>query len=67
MLLDIEKIMVAGADRQMTLTEVMNKAHMANATVKRIKNGEEVTMKSAGKLANVLGVKVADLLLKKSN
>lgn len=65
MVLSIERIMVAGADKQMSLKEVLTKAHMARATAKRIKNGEEVTMKTAGKLAAVLGVSVADLLLNK--
>lgn len=62
MILDIKKIMVAGADRQMTFKDVLTAAHMAKATVKRIKDGEEVTMKTAGKLAAVLGVSVAELL-----
>ena len=64
MILDYDKIMVAGADKLMTLKEVLAEAHMARATAKRIKNGEEVTMKTAGKLAAVLDVKVVDLLKK---
>lgn len=59
--------MIAGADRQMTLTEVLEKARMASATAKRIRNGDEVTMKTAGKLASVLGVSVAELLIKVPN
>lgn len=62
MVLDIKKIMVAGADKRMTLTDVLTAAHMSKHTVKRIKDGAEVTMKTAGKLADVLGVSVAELL-----
>ncbi len=62
MVLSIDKIMAAGADKQMTLKEVLAAAHMARVTVKRIKNGEDVTMRTAGKLASVLGVSAASLL-----
>lgn len=66
MVLDYEKIMVLGADKQLTLKELLNAAKIARITAKRIKDGETVTMKTAGKLAAVLGVSVADLLQNKT-
>lgn len=62
MILNIRKIMVAGANKQMTFKDILTSAHMAKATAKRIKEGKEVTMRTAGKLAAVLGVDVTELL-----
>ncbi len=62
MILSIEKIKIAAAGKQMTLTELLKLAHMSTVTAKRIKDGCEVQTKTAGKLAAVLGVDVAELL-----
>lgn len=66
MVLSIEKIMIAGADRRMTLKDVLKEAHMSKATVKKIKDGKEVTMRTAGKLAEVLNVSVLDLVVRRN-
>ena len=63
MVLSIEKIMIAGAEKQMTLKDVLKEAHMAKATIKKIKEGKEVTMRTAGKLAAVLEVSVLELVV----
>ncbi len=62
MILNYKKIEVAGANKQLTLKDITTKAHMARATLERIRNGNEVTMKTAGKLAAVLEVDVTELL-----
>jgi len=62
MVLDYEKILALGADKQMSFKVMLKSAQVARATAMRIKNGEPVTMLTAGKLAKALGVKVADLL-----
>lgn len=66
MILSIEKIMIAGADKQMTLKDVLREAHMAKATIKKIKDGKEVTMRTAGKLSEVLEVSVLDLVVRRN-
>ncbi len=65
MILSYEKIIALGADKRLTLQELLHKAGIARLTAKRIKEGNSVTMKTAGKLAAALGVSVADLLLNK--
>ncbi len=62
MVLNYTKIEAAGANKRMTMKEVYKKARMARATLERIRNGNEVTMKTAGKLAAVLEVNVTELL-----
>lgn len=62
MILSIEKIRIAAANNRMTLKDLLTAAHVAKATVKRIKDGLQVNTKTAGKLAAVLGVDVAELL-----
>ncbi len=61
MVLNYAKIETAGANKQMTMKEVYQQAHMARATLERIRKGNEVTMKTAGKLAAILEVNVRDL------
>ena len=61
MVLNYTKIETAGANKQMTMKEVYQRAHMARATLERIRKGNEVTMKTAGKLAAILEVNVRDL------
>lgn len=65
MLLDIDKVKLAAAEKKMAFTEVLKLVHVSSFTARRIKNGGEVQTKTAGKLAEVLGVSVADLLLNK--
>ncbi len=62
MILNFSKIEAAGANKQMSMKDIYKKAHMARATLERIRNGNAVTMKTAGKLAAVLEVNVTDLL-----
>ena len=62
MVLSIEKIRIAAANKQMNFTEVLKLAHVSTVTAKRIKDGAAVNTKTAGKLAAALGVDVADLL-----
>ena len=62
MILSIQKIRIAAANKQMTFKDLLSTAHVAKATVKRIKDGLQVSTKTAGKLAAVLGVDVAELL-----
>ncbi len=65
MILSIDKIKLAAAEKKLSFTEVLKLAHVSPITAKRIKDGCEVQTKTAGKLAAVLGVSVADLLLNK--
>lgn len=65
MILSIERVKLAAAEKQMNFTEVLKLAHISSRTAKRIQDGYEVQTKTAGKLAAVLGVSVADLLLNK--
>lgn len=62
MILDVQKVMLAAAEKKLGVTEVFKLAHIATATIMRIKKGKEIQTKTAGKLAEVLGVSVADLL-----
>ena len=62
MLLDIEKIRIAGVRKQLTLTSILKKAHIATVTLKRIREGKTISMKTAYKLSDVLGVDVTELL-----
>lgn len=65
MVLSIEKVKLAAAEKQMNFTDVLKLAHISPVTAKRIHDGFEIQTKTAGKLAAVLGVSVADLLLNK--
>ncbi len=62
MVLNYAKIEAAGANKQMSMKDIYQKAHMARATLERIRDGNSVTMKTAGKLAAVLEVNVTELL-----
>ena len=62
MVLSYTKIETAGANRQMSMKDIYKKAHMARATLERIRDGNSVTMRTAGKLAAVLEVNVTELL-----
>ena len=62
MKLSYNKIEAAGANKRMSMKEVYTKAHMARATLERIRNGNEVTTLTAGKLAAILEVDVTELL-----
>lgn len=62
MVIDIKKVQVILARKQLAMTQFFKEAHFSAATVKRIKSGYEVNTKTAGKLAAALGVDVAELL-----
>lgn len=62
MILSIEKIKIAVANKQMNFTEMLKKAHVSTVTAGRIRAGKEVNTKTAGKLAAALGVDVTELL-----
>lgn len=62
MVLSYTKIETAGANRQMSMKDIYKKARMARATLERIRQGNEVTMRTAGKLAAALEVNVAELI-----
>ena len=62
MVLSYEKVKIACARKCLTITEMLTKAHISTVTAKRIKDGEEVNTKTAGKLAAALGVDVSALL-----
>ncbi len=62
MVLDIQKVLLAAAEKKMGITDVYKQAHISLKTAARIRNGETIQTKPAGKLAEALGVKVADLL-----
>ncbi len=64
MKLSIEKIKIIVANKQMNITDMLKEAHVSTVTAGRIRDGKEVNTKTAGKIAAVLGVSVADLLLK---
>ena len=61
MVLNYAKIETAGANKQMSMKDIYQKAHMARATLERIRKGNPVTTRTAGKLAAVLDVNVRDL------
>ena len=62
MLLDIKKVMIAGAEKKMNLKDIAIAAGITQQTMLRIKQGQAIRMKTAGEIAEVLGVKVAELL-----
>ena len=64
MKLSIEKIKIIVANKQMNITDMLKEAHVSTVTAGRIRDGKEVNTKTVGKIAAVLGVSVADLLLK---
>ena len=61
MVLNYAKIETAGANKQMSMKDIYQRAHMARSTLERIRKGNEVTMKTAGKLAAILEVNVTEL------
>lgn len=61
MVLNYAKIETAGANKQMSMKDLYQRAHMARATLERIRKGNDVTMKTAGKLAAILEVNVTEL------
>ena len=62
MVLDVNKVMLAAAEKKMNWTEIRERSGISVATIVRVQHGKPILMKTAGKLAEVLGVKVADLL-----
>ena len=62
MILDIQKIKLALARKQLSLFEVLQRAHISSITAGRINAGREVQPKTAGKLAAALGVDVTEIL-----
>ncbi len=62
MKLDYEKVQIAGADKKMTVTQMLKAAKMSPTTMQRIRHGQNINMRSAGNLAEALGVSVRDLL-----
>ena len=62
MVLDINKVMLAAAEKKMNWTEIREHTGIATVTIVRIQRGRPILMKTAGKLAEALGVRVADLL-----
>lgn len=62
MKLDYEKIKLACARKCLTIRNVLQKARVSTLTAKRIKDGEEVNTRTAGKLAAALGVDITELL-----
>lgn len=62
MLLSIEKIKLATARKQKSISEVLKIAHISSITARRINAGHEVQPKTAGKIAAALDVDVAELL-----
>ncbi len=64
MKLSYEQILIAAARKKMALKELRSKCGVTLFTMQRIKQGHEVRVKTAGKLAAVLGVDVTELMLK---
>lgn len=62
MLLDIEKIRIACARKKASLTEIIKKAHVSTLSAQRMRKGQNVTTKTAGKLAEALGVDVTEIM-----
>lgn len=62
MILSIQQLRIATARKQMTISEVLKLAHVSTLTWQRIRNRANVSVKTAGKLAAVLGVDVTELL-----
>ncbi len=62
MKLNIQKVMVAGAEKKMNFTDIAKAACLAPQTVFRIKKNQPIHMKTAGKIAEVLGVSVTELM-----
>ena len=62
MVLDVQKIKLALARKQLSFLEVLKKAHISSLTASRIYAGSEVQPKTAGKLAAALGVDVTEIL-----
>lgn len=67
MILDIQKIKLALARKQLSFLEVLKKAHVSSVTAGRINAGLEVRPKTAGKLAAALGVDVTEILKEDNN
>lgn len=62
MVLSMEKIKIIVANKRMNLTDMLKEAHVSTVTAGRIRDGKEVNTKTAGKLAAVLGVDVAEIV-----
>lgn len=62
MILDMQKIKLALARKQLSFLEILKQAHISSITVGRINAGREVQPKTAGKLAAALGVDVTEIL-----
>lgn len=57
-----EKLFFAMARKQMTGAELAKLAEVRPLTVSRMRNEKEVTPKTAGKIAQALGVDVTDIM-----
>lgn len=62
MVVDIEKVRIILARKQLSMTQFFKEAHFSQSTVKRIKEGCTINTKTAGKLAAALGCDITELL-----
>ena len=63
MVIDFKKLQIFLARKQLRMTQFFKDAHISSVTVKRMKSGCKVTVKTAGKLAAALGCDVTELLV----
>ena len=62
MKLDYMKIIIYAANRKMSIKDLLDKAQITTFTWRRIKEGHEFRVMTAGKLAAALGVDVEKIL-----
>ena len=62
MLIEYNKLQTECAMLGYSMTELLNQAHVSTVTLQRIKIGKPVRIKTAGKLAQAVGVDVAELI-----
>ncbi len=59
--LDYNKMLVECARQKVNLTDIFKKAHVSVAITKKVREGKGLQPKIAGRLADALGVDVADI------
>ena len=62
MIIDYEKLQIICARKCMSVWEIFQQAHISGRTWLRVKAGERVRPKTAGKLAAALKVDVSEIL-----
>lgn len=62
MVIDFKKLQIQCARQNVNMTDVLKAAHISTLTMQRIKAGNEVQPRTAGKLATALKIDVVEIM-----